>query len=131
MFKCFRQNSKKKKFLSKATGNMAAKNDITGDSIQSKILSKQGRENWDAIFNKNKKMKYLLATATWCGPCQALKKQLEKENLIGKITVVDIDEDREFNKTYEVKTVPQLIIVNDEGYDRFIGSVEILNKLKT
>lgn len=131
MFKCFRQNSRNKKFLSKATGNMAAKNDITGDSIQSKILSKQGRENWDAIFNKNKKMKYLLATATWCGPCQALKKQLEKENLIGKITVVDIDEDREFNKTYEVKTVPQLIVVNDEGYDRFVGSVEILNKLKT
>lgn len=131
MFKYFRQNSRNKKFLSRATGNMAAKNDITGDSIQSKILSKQGRENWDAIFNKNKKMKYLLATATWCGPCQALKKQLEKENLIGKITVVDIDEDREFNKTYEVKTVPQLIVVNDEGYDRFVGSVEILNKLKT
>ena len=33
---------------------MAAKNDITGDSIKSKILSKEGRENYDRIFAKNK-----------------------------------------------------------------------------
>lgn len=131
MFKYFPLNSRNKKFLSKATGNMAAKNDITGDSIQSKILSKQGRENWDAIFNKNKKMKYLLATATWCGPCQALKKQLEKENLLDKVTLVDIDSDPEFNKNFGVKSVPQLIVVNGESYDRLVGSVEIVNKLKT
>jgi hypothetical protein len=31
---------------------MAAKNDITGDSIQSKVLSAQGRANWDNIFGK-------------------------------------------------------------------------------
>lgn len=29
---------------------MAAKNDITGDSISSKVLSMQGRYNWDVIF---------------------------------------------------------------------------------
>jgi len=33
---------------------MAAKNDITGDSIVSKILSKQGRDNWDNIFGPKK-----------------------------------------------------------------------------
>lgn len=32
---------------------MATKNDITGDEIKSKALSKQGKENWDRIFNKN------------------------------------------------------------------------------
>lgn len=31
---------------------MAAKNDITGDSIKSKILSEEGRKNWDNIFGK-------------------------------------------------------------------------------
>ena len=31
---------------------MAAKNDITGDAIQSKALSPQGRANWDNIFGK-------------------------------------------------------------------------------
>ncbi len=31
---------------------MATKNDITGDSIKSKGLSQQGRDNWDRIFGK-------------------------------------------------------------------------------
>jgi hypothetical protein len=31
---------------------MSAYNDITGEPIQSKALSKQGRENWDNIFKK-------------------------------------------------------------------------------
>lgn len=31
---------------------MAAKNDITGDSISSRILSKEGEANWDLIFGK-------------------------------------------------------------------------------
>ncbi len=31
---------------------MSAKNDITGDQIQTKALSKQGRDNWDNIFRK-------------------------------------------------------------------------------
>ena len=36
---------------------MATKNDITGDSIQSKALSKQGRDNWDTIFGKKNPVK--------------------------------------------------------------------------
>ena len=31
---------------------MTATNDITGDLIKSKVLSKQGRDNWDRIFGK-------------------------------------------------------------------------------
>ena len=31
---------------------MSAYNDITGEPIQSKALSKQGRDNWDNIFKK-------------------------------------------------------------------------------
>ena len=34
---------------------MAAKNDITGDAIQSRILSMEGRDNWDRIFGKKEK----------------------------------------------------------------------------
>jgi hypothetical protein len=34
---------------------MATKNDVTGDSIQSKMPSKAYTDNWDAIFGKNKK----------------------------------------------------------------------------
>ena len=35
---------------------MTAKNDITGDNIQSKVLSKQGRDNWDIIFGRKEKV---------------------------------------------------------------------------
>ena len=31
---------------------MSSYNDITGEPIQSKALSKQGRDNWDNIFRK-------------------------------------------------------------------------------
>jgi hypothetical protein len=31
---------------------MAARNDITGDSITSKTTSEKYRDNWDAIFGK-------------------------------------------------------------------------------
>lgn len=31
---------------------MATKNDVTGDSIQSKIPSKEYSDNWDRIFGK-------------------------------------------------------------------------------
>jgi len=34
---------------------MVSKNDITGDSIKSKTLSQQGRDNWDRIFGKKDK----------------------------------------------------------------------------
>lgn len=37
---------------------MASRNDITGDSIKSRILSMEGRDNWDRIFGKKEK-KYI------------------------------------------------------------------------
>lgn len=36
---------------------MAASNDITGDQIKSRILNKEGRDNWDKIFGKKNKEK--------------------------------------------------------------------------
>lgn len=39
---------------------MVAKNDITGDKIQTKeMLSEQGKANWDVIFPPKKKERYI------------------------------------------------------------------------
>jgi len=38
---------------------MATKNNITGDEIKSKPLSKKGRENWDNIFKKQSAWNWL------------------------------------------------------------------------
>ena len=34
---------------------MAGKNDITGDRLINKVLTKEGEENWDKIFKKKEK----------------------------------------------------------------------------
>jgi hypothetical protein len=39
---------------------MAATNDITGDSIASRVLSTQGRENFDAAFKKKSLIQWYL-----------------------------------------------------------------------
>lgn len=38
---------------------MATRNDVTGDEIKSKVLSEQGRKNWDNIFKKQSAWKWL------------------------------------------------------------------------
>jgi hypothetical protein len=35
---------------------MAAKNDVTGDSIKSRVSNKAYRDNWDRIFGKKKRV---------------------------------------------------------------------------
>lgn len=42
---------------------MAAKNDVTGDSIRSKTSSKAYSEGWDKIFGKKKTKKKQSGTA--------------------------------------------------------------------
>jgi len=34
---------------------MPAKNDVTGDKLQTKVSNKKYRDNWDIIFNKKDK----------------------------------------------------------------------------
>lgn len=38
---------------------MASRNDVTNDLLISKTLSAEGEENWDRIFGKKKKEKYI------------------------------------------------------------------------
>jgi len=39
---------------------MSTKNDVTGDSIQSRSLSEEGRENWQKIFGKGNELDFEL-----------------------------------------------------------------------
>ncbi|SFI64649.1 thioredoxin family protein [Planctomicrobium piriforme] len=54
-------------------------------------------------------------TATWCGPCKAMKKDLDKleQEFVGKFKVVpvDIDERPEISDHYNVDGVPTLLIL--------------------
>lgn len=55
---------------------------------------------------------FVVVTAEWCAPCQALKRQLKDNNLYGKkIALVDLDQDGELASKLMSprKTIPQLI----------------------
>jgi thioredoxin 1 len=81
-------------------------------------------------------MNYIKAyTATWCGPCKMIKKELQKIEEENGILVehYDIDEFRDEVSKLGIKTVPTLIYANEEGeYLRTSGYLpknEILKRL--
>ena len=63
--------------------------------------------------------------ATWCGPCKMLGQvleQLQEEQTDYKIVKVDIDENPELTRTWNVTTVPSLFFLKDgEVKDSAIG----------
>ena len=66
-------------------------------------------------------------TASWCGPCKALAKVLENENLGVEIEVIDIDENRELCEKYNIRGVPTL--VNPENNTSIVG-LKTLDEIK-
>jgi hypothetical protein len=110
-----------------------ARNDITGRVIKTDPPTSNYRDGWDRIFNKNKQVskKLVLASATWCGPCQGLKKRLESENILDRVELKDADVDIAFFKDNNVKSVPRLFIIEDDKVTEFIQGVEeIYNRIK-
>jgi len=52
-----------------------------------------------------------LATAQWCGPCQSVKAMLEARGF--NIDIVDIDDKPEFAEKYGIRSIPTLIVLQD------------------
>ena len=67
--------------------------------------------------------KLLVFSASWCGPCQGFKPtllELEQDRLV----YVDIDEKPEIRADYEVRSVPTVILVDEDGeeIERLVGA---------
>lgn len=62
-------------------------------------------------------MQLLKFQASWCQPCKMLSKTMEGINhpLIESKQEIDIDEDMEKVKQYNIRGVPTLILIDDEG----------------
>ena len=72
-------------------------------------------------------MKYLLFSASWCGPCQTLKPVMEQVNKTIPVTKIDVDTDAQTVSDYGVRSVPTVILVKDgREVKRFTG-VQPLN----
>lgn len=59
--------------------------------------------------------KILRMTASWCGPCKQLAKTLETADLGFPIEVVDIDVYPEVAQEHNVRSVPTLIALDENG----------------
>ena len=74
--------------------------------------------------------KLLVFSAAWCGPCKAFKPtllELEQDKLV----YIDIDEMPEIRRDYEVRSVPTVILVDENGVEleRLVGG-QLLSTLQ-
>jgi hypothetical protein len=109
-----------------ATGNIA-KNDVTGRYIKTEPPNQAYRDGWDNIFKK--KLKIILASAGFCGPCKMLKTRIDTENF--NVEIKQMEDDIEFFRQYNIKTVPRLLVFNgDELIDTVQGSEDIMQRIR-
>ena len=67
-------------------------------------------------------MKYLLFSASWCGPCQTLKPVMEQVSKTIPVTKIDVDTDAQTVSDYGIRSVPTVILVkNGKEVKRFMG----------
>jgi thioredoxin 1 len=62
-------------------------------------------------------------TASWCQPCKTLAENLERANLKMPVEVIDIDVHEDIANQYGIRSVPCLIML-DENIEvkRMVGS---------
>lgn len=59
-------------------------------------------------------MKLKVFSADWCGPCGQQKELLEKYDAT-PVESFDVDENTDMANDYNVRSIPTLVLVDDEG----------------
>jgi len=63
--------------------------------------------------------------ADWCGPCKTqdpILEELEEEWTDVEFEKIDVDQKQEVANEYQVRSLPTLIVENEEGVvERFVG----------
>jgi len=76
-------------------------------------------------------MKLILASAGWCGPCQVVKSRLKADSLTDRVEVKDADIDITFFKENNIKSVPRLLVMeNEKVVDIIQGTEDIIKRIK-
>ena len=58
----------------------------------------------------------LYFTADWCNPCKKTRpivEELNREQIMAKFFIVDVDSDIEMAKDFEIKSVPTFVVMKD------------------
>jgi thioredoxin 1 len=74
--------------------------------------------------------KVLRFTASWCNPCKMLAKNLETANLGLPIEVVDIDVHTELASDYGIRSVPTLVMLDENIEVKRLTGVKTTKELE-
>ena len=74
------------------------------------LVNTTAKQNKLGAINMKKILRF---TASWCSPCQALAKNLSETNLGLPIEVIDIDVHPEISAEYGIRSVPTLIMIDE------------------
>ena len=69
-------------------------------------------------------------TASWCGPCKSLAKNLEEVNTNVPIEVVDIDVSSDIAVEYGVRGVPTLVMLEGNNEIKRLVGMKSLKELE-
>ena len=78
---------------------------------------------------KDKKMKVLRFTASWCQPCKMLAKTLEDVETQIPIEVIDIDENQGLAMDYGIRGVPTLVMLDGDIEVKRVTGILMKNQL--
>jgi len=74
--------------------------------------------------------KVLRFTASWCQPCKAMAKLMEDVGTDMPIEVIDIDEQSELAVEYGIRSVPTLVMIDENIEVRRMVGLVAKEKLK-
>lgn len=69
-------------------------------------------------------------TASWCGPCKMLAKNLENTDLGLPIEVIDIDVHNEIAQEYGIRGVPTLVMLDGNIEVKRLVGMKTVNQLQ-
>ena len=58
----------------------------------------------------------LYFTADWCNPCKQTKpivEELNREQIMAKFFIIDVDSEIEMAKDFEIRSVPTFVVMKD------------------
>ena len=69
-------------------------------------------------------------TASWCGPCKMLAKNLESVNTDIPIEVIDIDEQPDLATEFGIRSVPTLVMMEDNVATKRLVGVKTIQEIE-
>jgi thioredoxin len=72
-------------------------------------------------------------TADWCGPCKKVRPivdELSRDQSEVKFQIIDVDSEGEFARSFEVKSIPTFILIEDGKQINRITGAQTKNDLE-